>query len=315
MNEESIREAFLQVHTDEAADRRVLRSILKDESQRGGSEGVRSDRDGQQARRSMRKGASVFSRRKKGMAAAAIAAVLLFGAIQIPQVATYADSVIEGFTAIFHFRGHEVKQEGGFLRTREDASRKWQKFDSLSEIEDEIGLKLLKYDGADEREDSWEYYTALEETPGGIREEVYEYVFTNGFYVMGDLQNVSVQSYASADTGNQISYEPGKVFRSPIYCQIIVLTDRYGKLSADEDLEDGAMDIELENTKAELYYCENLGTEVLVYQAYTDGPIAWNQVESRKTTFMRFYYKGVYYEYCGQVAVETMLDMARQLHE
>lgn len=307
MNEERIREAFSQVHTDAAIDRGVMERILRNGYQ-SREKGAHPDSEGKAARRR-------FSLRQKGVAAAAIAAILLFGAVQIPQVATYADSVIEGFTAIFHFRGHEVKQEGGFLHISEDAGRQWQKYDHLSEIEDEIGLKLLKYDGADERKGSWTYYTSSAKESGNIKEEVYEYTFTNRYYITGDLRNVSVQSYGSADTVNQISYEPGKVFHSPISYQIIILADKYGELSKDRDFEDGNKDIDLEDVKAELYYCENLDTEVLIYQVYTDGPVAWNQAESRKTTFMRFYYKGVYYEYCGQVDVETMLDMARQLHE
>lgn len=292
MNEERIREAFLQIHTEQDADRRIVEEIL-------------AGKDARSKKKTW----------QRSIAAAAACMLLMLGAVQIPQVGTYADSAIEYFSAIFHADGQELAQDGGFLHVSEDASTKWQKFDKLSQIEEEVGLKLLKYDGADERKGSWDYYAATEESLQGIKDAAFEFNFTNRYYVTGDLQNVRLKEFTSADTVNTISYEPGKVFRSPISCQIIVLTDKYKKLSGDRSLDDGIMEIDTGGAEAKRYYCENLDTEVLIYETYTDGPAAWNQVESRKTACLKFYYKGIYYDYMGQIDTLTMLEFARALHE
>ena len=311
MREEQIREAFLQAGTDAETDQRVLEKILGGREMEpvgacGGEWTAHTRRQGTRDQKAAW---------RKGIAAAAVLAALLFGAAQIPQVATYADSAIEYFTAIFRSDGLELRQEGGFLQISGTAGTKWQKFETLSQVEEEAGLTLLKYDGADEGRGSWAYYAATENSKLGMRDIPYEFFFTNHCYVLGDLRNVSVERQAMADTMNTIRYEPGEVYRSPISCQIVVLTDRYKELSGDRDLDDGVIEIDTGGAEAKRYYCENLDTEVLIYETYTDGPAAWDQVKSVKTACMKFYYKGIYYNYMGQVDTETMLEFARALHE
>ena len=70
------------------------------------------------------------------LALAAAIVLTLFTVFQIPQVATYAETIVKTFTNVFRVQGEEVKAEGKFLELDEDASNEMEKFDTLRQVEE-----------------------------------------------------------------------------------------------------------------------------------------------------------------------------------
>ncbi|MFR1725356.1 hypothetical protein [Emergencia timonensis] len=288
MNESRIKGAFETMHTTKEMDQRILAAVASgQETQKG-----------RPRRRSRR-----FYHR---LALAAAIVLTLFTVFQIPQVATYAESVLKEFTKIFYVQGDEVEMEGKYIRISEDADKRWKKTDGLKEIEKNLNVRLLKYDESYEGENSWDYYAGMIEGDNGPIKEI---TLTNYYYILGDLKNVDTTVFDSASTVNSITYTSGKIFKTPVSCQIVIKTE-----AEAEEGEDVEVIPDFDSAEATKYRCKNLGTDVLLYRVDTDGPAAWEQVRVREMTNMVIFYEGIEYHFLGEVSMDTMKEIAENLH-
>lgn len=303
MNEKQIRDAFSQIATDHEMDVRIKTAVLSENETKKSSQTER-----QAHRRSARRSRSDFWKRTAAIAAAAV--ITLTGVSQIPQVQTFAGSIAEKFTTVFELDEEKVVVVSEFRQPGKKFKPDWKKFDTLAEAEEMMGIKLLKYDKGYEGDCSWGFYPC--ETEDG---ELYLVQLENDFYVLGDLKDVELRLHSEPDTNNSIQYTAGSKFRSPIACDIAI------RVASDSALEKDFWGYETETKDwlkeydAEKYYCKNLDTEVILYESETDGPSGWEQVESKKTAFMIIIYKGIEYNFCGQVSLDTMKQIADNLHE
>lgn len=299
MNENRIRDAFETMNTTKEMDRRILEAVHSgQETQKG-----------RPRRRSRR-----FYHR---LALAAAIVLTLFTVFQIPQVATYAETIVKTFTNVFRVQGEEIKTEGKFLELDEDAGNEMEKFDTLRQVEKKINIKLLKYDQGYEKNLAWQYSPWTDYSEGIPDDEIFGVTITNDYYILGDLKNVKINSHQEASTVNSIIYEKGKNFGTPIKCQIIIYTSAfYEARDGDGGMENGILDYDsiINQETATTYQCKNLDTEVILYEIVTDGPAAWEQVEGFPVTFMILSYDGITYEFCGQVSKDTMKEIAENLH-
>lgn len=288
MNEDRIKGAFETMKTTQEMDQRIL-------------EAVRSGQETQKGRPQRR------SRRFYHHLALAVAIVLtVFTVFQIPQVATYAETVLKEFTKIFYVQGDEVEMEGKYIRISEDADKTWKKTDGLKEIEKNLNVRLLKYDEGYEGENSWDYYAGMIEGDNGPINEI---TLTNHYYILGDLKNVDMTVHSSADTVNSISYTSGEIFKTPVSCQIVIKTE--AEAEVEEDVE---VVTDFDSAEATKYRCKNLDADVLLYSVDTDGPAAWEQVRVREMTSMIVFYEGIEYHFLGEISMDTMKEIAESLH-
>lgn len=299
MNENRIKGAFENLNTTEQMDKRILEAV------HGGQE----TQKGRPQRRSRR-----FYHR---MALAAAIVLTLFTVFQIPQVATYAQTIVKTFTNVFRVQGEEVKTEGKFLELDKDAGNDMEKYDTLHQVEEKIDIKLLKYDQGYEKNLAWLYSPWTDYSGGKPGDEIFGVHVTNDYYILGDLKNVKINSHKDSSTVNSIVYEKGENFGTPIKCQITIYTSEfYEARDGAGGMENGILDYDsiINQETAITYQCKNLDTEVILYEVVTDGPAAWEQVEGFPVTYMILSYDGITYEFCGQVSLDTMKEIAENLH-
>lgn len=295
MVEKDIRDAYESIKINGDMDKRIKEAILTEESS---------------ARNPLpkTKHQSGFWKRTAVIAAATV--ITLTGASQIPQVQTFADTIAETFTTIFRLDGEDVEVKSEYVVADEDASKQDEKFDNIKQIEKELGVKLLKSDQSFEEKNSWSYYPMV--TNEG---ELFAATLTHGYYILGDLKGVQPNYFADPNTVNNIQYEAGQEFRSPIQYQMLL---RIETDNPDEiDIESYRIN-DISWTKDEhavKYHIENLDADAVMMTVKTDGPSAWEQNELADTTFMMFVYKGVEYHFCGQVSMDTMKEIAENLYE
>lgn len=288
MNENRIRDAFETMNTTKEMDRRILEAVHSgQETQKG---------------RTRRRSRRFYHR----LALAAAIVLTLFTVFQIPQVATYAETIVKTFTNVFRVQGEEVEMEGKYIRISEDADKTWKKTDGLKEIEKNLNVRLLKYDESYEGENSWNYYAGMIEGDDGPIREI---TLTNHYYILGDLKNIDTTVFNSASTVNSISYTSGKIFKTPVSCQIVIKTE--AEAEVEEDVE---VVTDFDSTEATKYRCKNLEADVLLYSVETDGTAAWNQVRVREMTSMIVFYEGIEYHFLGEVSMDTMKEIAENLH-
>lgn len=288
MNENRIKGAFENLNTTAQMDKRILEAVHSgQETQKG---------------RPQRRSRRFYHR----MALAAAIVVTLFTVFQIPQVATYAQTVLKSFTKIFYVQGEEVEMEGKYVKISEDTDKSWKKTGGLAEIEKNLNVRLLKYDKCYEDEYSWSYYAGMIEGDRGPIEEI---TLTNRYYILGDLKDVQTTVDGAAYIGNGISFTSGREFKTPVSCQIMIKTEAEARNGDNiERVED------FDDKKLITYRCENLDTEVLLYRINTDGPANWNLVKPREMTSMIVFYDGIEYHFLGQVSMDTMKEIAENLH-
>lgn len=303
MNEKQIRDAFVQIATDHEMDARIKTAVLSENEAKKSSQ-----TEMQMHMRSARRSRSDFWKRTAAIAAAAV--IALAGVSQIPQVQTFAGSIAEKFTTVFELDEEKVVVVSEFRQPGKKFKPDYKKFDTLAEAEEMMGIKLLKYDKGYERKNGWTFFPS--ETSEG---EIYEVLLTNHYYVLGDLKNIKFSTSSDPAVGNTVYFTAGKKFRSPISCQMTIrVAADSAKDAAYPGYEEKRIDW-LKEQNAEKYYCENLGIDIILYEIETDGPAAWDRVKTAKTASMKFIYKGIEYDFMGQVSLDTMKQIADNLHE
>ena len=274
MREDRIKDAFGYIQTSEEMDEKVLSSVINRE----------------------RKGKS---KNWSKVAIAAAMAIAVLTVAQIPQVSSYADSVMKTFTNIFYSGSTEVKQEGNYYDL-EYAWEKERKFDSLGEFEEVWKLPLLKSPLATEESNSWSFWPS--QTSKG---NFFGITLTNRFYITGDLQDVKTQ-------GNEIWYEKGELYKTPVNCQILIKTLCKEEITPEMDMDYNGYTRSVSDNAKE-YYVKSLDTNVLITREPSDGLVVWNDDNIAEMTGMWFTYEGIEYHYTGDVSAETMLEIAEGL--
>jgi len=281
MREDRIKDAFRYIQTSEEMDEKVLSSVIN------------RDRKGK-------------SKNWSKIAIAAAMAIAVLTVAQIPQVSSYADGVMKTFTNIFYSGSTEVKQEGNYYDL-EYAWEKERKFDSLGEFEEVWKLPLLKSPLATEESNSWSFWPS--QTSKG---NFFGITLTNRFYITGDLQDVKTQTTMYPTQGNEIWYEKGELYKTPVNCQILIKTICEEEITPEVDMDYcGYTRPVPDNAKS--YYVKSFDTNVLITREPSDGLVAWNDDNISEITGMWFTYEGIEYHYTGDVSVETMLEIAEGL--
>ena len=225
---------------------------------------------------------------------------------QIPHVSSYADSVMQSFTNIFYSRSTEVKQEGNYYDL-EYAWKEDRKFDSLNEFEEKWNLSLLKSPLAMEEKNSWSFWPS--QTSNG---NFFGITLTNRFYITGDLQGVKTNTTVLPTEGNEIRYDKGEVYKTPVNCQILIKTLCEEEITPEMDMDYNGYTRPVPDNAKE-YYVKSLDTNVLITRELSDGLVAWNDDNISELTGMWFTYEGIEYHYTGDVSAETMLEIAEEL--
>ena len=232
---------------------------------------------------------------------------------QIPTVSSYANGVIKTFTSHYTNSDNEVEMVGEYLPEKANACKDLKKFSSVEEIENELGIKILKSPIAYAEKK----YTITYNPYVSKKGELYGAMLIDSFYIIGDLKDVSVTTFKDWSTGNNISYTSGDKFSSPISSQITIRTDKNEDVNyQNHELEYGGANWDLSGSKdVEVYKSSNLGINIVLHTADTDGPCSWNNIENQIThvSYANFFYKGIEYCYCGDVSYDTLKEIIEGL--
>ncbi len=251
---------------------------------------------------------------RAGVAVAAAFAVMVF-VTQFDTVAAAAERVIDYFKYSFMVEDQEgnavkVEMKGGYLTLDSDASKDECYMDSLSMVEEELGVALLDTSAAYQFDDCVTYTPYL--TDDG---ELYGVMLSNHLYAMGDLQDVTLHARESEDGLDWMEYAAGADYQTPISAQVTIRTDKdmTGEYDNNEiGYVSKCQNIDLTNppagiSDAEIYDMSSLDVKAVLYSVQTDGPIAWSIEEGAITcTTAVFVYEGVEYVYMGGIDHDTM---------
>ena len=229
--------------------------------------------------------------------------------VMAENLATYCYYVI--------VNGQEIQMATDGINITDHASHENQNYRTLEGIENDLKIHLLKSPMAYEESDASNKYIPQVSDDGvlyGIR-------IQNNGYVTGDLTNVSVHKNADSDF-YRYTFNRGKIYTSPIGCQIQILSTDASKYDIDnKELYSGGryqlLGPMAEN--AEVYVSQNLGCQVLLLTTKTDGPMAWagNGVIDGETAFeettAELVYDNITYLYYGFVSKDTMKQMIEGL--
>lgn len=289
MKENEIRRVYETIEMNPDTDKKIQRSVIQKMEQN-----------------------SIQKRRKIPRIAAAVLTVIIVaaGMLQIPEVSAKAGQLLENFTNVLRFEGKSIEMEGTYVHVKGDSDTEMQKCNTIEEIEEKLGIKILESEDAFKDADNLFSYN-----PYVKDGQLYGAMIKNDFYLTGDLQDIQVETKESISVGNSIHYSDGEEYKSPLFTQITVRTDN--KESADYDnyeLEYAGNNWELpKDAETEVYQCENLGINVVLYTVVTDGIESWNDGNITKITIMQFVYDGVEYIYGGDVSYDTMKKIAEGL--
>lgn len=241
----------------------------------------------------------------------AVAVILVIiaggGILQIPVVSAKAGELWKSFTSVLWFGNKSIEMNGEYIQIKSDAESERKKFDTIAEIEDTLGVKILK--SKDAFEDANHLFTY---TPYVTDGQIYGAMIQNDFYFTGDLQDIEVDTDKKESVVNNIRYSDGKEYKSPIFMQVTIRTDNEEVADYENhELEYAGSNWDMpENAKEEIYECRNLGIKVVIYTVETDGP--WDD-DVKKISVMQFVFEGIEYVYGGDVSYNTMKEIAEGL--
>lgn len=286
MQENNIKKIYEKIDTNEEMDERIQKGIEE----------------------KMNHGTINKSKKWYRTAVAVIFVVIVgVGILQIPAVSAKAEELWKSFTSVLWFGDKSIEMIGEYIQIRSDAETERKKFDTITEIEDTLGVKILKSEDAFGDADYLFTYT-----PYVTDGQIYGAMIQNDFYFTGDLQYVEVDTHKKESVSNNIRYCDGKEYKSPVFMQATIRTDNEEAADYENhELEYAGSNWDLpDNAKEEVYKCRSLGIKVVIYTAETDGP--WDD-DVEKITVMQFIYEGIEYIYGGDVSYETMKMIADRL--
>lgn len=252
------------------------------------------------------------------MAAALIILFLLSVTLsQVPQVQAMAKEIRTRFTSLIQFdtQGEKVEysihSEYASVSNMPDQSCR---YDSLDQLEQEMGILLLRAQNEFTADQSIEYtpYISQDGTLNG-------FMLIDHGYLTGDLKNVK---YGNFDETNWITYEKGQEYCSPISVQITVRTDKNSGVDYNNhELEYAGRILDLTESgvsDVNVVEVEQLNTNAIIATVVTDGPECWrcqSDYQTTEATYAFLVYKGIEYMYIGDVSQETMKQVLYGLEE
>lgn len=252
--------------------------------------------------------------------AALVCAAILAGAYhQIPEVKMFARGIAEYFrSSVFFVNGtsEEAYQYNDlYVVLSEDAPKVDQLFCSITEVEQETGVNFLQAKDATEGYPCFGYtpYVSENGTLNG-------FMLINDYYVMGDLQNVSIKEKKGSDDV-RCEYEIGEQYKSPVTMQATVRSKESEGVDYDNhELEYSGTTFDLSNpdvTDVNLYPMEKLGIKAVIATIGSDGRMGYclSDYETTSVSVAFFVYHGVEYIYIGDIAQDVMKKFLDGLEE
>ena len=192
------------------------------------------------------------------------------------------------------------------------------RFNSVKEIGDRIGIKLLesenryKYDGCIQ-------YTAEKDEHGNLIGAL----ISDDMYSVGDLKNISVNKGTVSGETDLLNYKTTELYKSPIMMQISIRNDTENSTDkyTGEELSFASKNTQIDLTgksgkkhNAEVYNIKNLKIKAVLFDDKIDGPTGWGYDNTQiKVTIAVFVYNDVEYIYSGGVNHETMKNFLDSL--
>ena len=246
----------------------------------------------------------------------AVAAIALIVCVsQTDVVKAAVDKIVHYFSYSFtveHKNGttEKVQMKEEYLTLSKDAPKENLDMNSISQVNDAIGIDLL------DTKEAYQYEGCIEYSPKVSEDgELYGIMVSDKLYAIGDLKDVKLYPKEEEDELDFLSYSAGKDYQTPIMAQISLRTDENTTKEYDDNelgFVSTRMNIDLSNDTsdqydAEVYELKNLGVKAVLYTVETDGPINWgSESGSIPCTNAVFVYKGVEYVYMGGVSHDTM---------
>lgn len=257
------------------------------------------------------------NRYRAGFGAVAVLALIVC-ASQTDVVRAAVDKIVHYFTYSFTVEQEDgttekVQMKEEYLTLSKDAPKEDLNMNSISEVNDAIGINLL------DTKEAYQYEGCIEYSPKVSKDgELYGIMVSDKLYAVGDLKDVTLYPKEEENGLDFLSYSEGKNYQTPIMVQMSLRTDEnvtkeykdnelgFVSTRMNIDLSDSTLDV----YDAEIYELKNLGVKAVLYTVDTDGPINWGiESGSISCTNAVFVYKGVEYVYMGGVSHDTMKQL------
>lgn len=240
----------------------------------------------------------------------AAALVLLVGVGQTDVARAAMDQIARYFSYSFTVAREDgtkeqIQMKEEYITLSQDAPKKSMKMNSISEVNDAIGIHLL------DSKEAYLHKGCIEYSPKVSKAgEMYGVTVSAPLYAVGDLKAVKLH-----EEENYLSFSAGKKYQTPMTVQISLRTDENAtKEYRDNELGfvSQRMNLDLsqdssEAYDAEVYELKSLGVKAVLYTIDTDGPIEWRiETDDLSCTNAVFVYEGVEYVYMGGVSHDTM---------
>ncbi|MCR5704367.1 MAG: hypothetical protein K6G85_07060 [Eubacterium sp.] len=244
---------------------------------------------------------------------ASVAAVfaLVVGVYQIPAVNGAVNDFISGFTSKFTVNNETVEMAGDYKTISQKAAKQNQKFDTLADVEKELGISLLKSKDAYEDEKNLISYNPHLTGKG----ELYGVLLMDDFYAVGDLKNVDTEVFEEWDVNNGIQFESGAKYQTPIAAEITVRGNKNTDQSDDGEVNYKGYKEKFDGV-SQVYELKKIHTKAIITTIKNSGmPVEWeDQVgETGDMTEAVIVYEGVEYHYYGVVSQDTMKEFLESL--
>lgn len=240
----------------------------------------------------------------RNVSVAVIAAFLIFGMAQTPLISNAAATIMNYFRYGFSFTESNGTKEAvnmklDYLKLSENAPVKDRTMNSVDEVSDVIGIKLLN--STKEYKGKVDYVPSLSE-----HNKLMGITIKNNFYCIGDITDIKQNQEKDI-----ISYDNGETYFTPIAAQITVrtdvnLTEKYQDNELGFVSENDYVDLDDISSDADLYEISSLGVKAVLFTVKTDGPIDWGLHQEMNCTNAVLVYNGVEYVYFGCVSHDTM---------
>lgn len=182
---------------------------------------------------------------------------------------------------------NSIEMEGEYLAVSPGACKEECKMDSIAEVSDNIGIKILQSTEAEEQKDSISYYPYVSDS--------------------GVLNGIIIINYSYAD--------------GPIGMEITIRSNQDEQVDYNNhELEYAGENWNLAESSnvsnIQTYAISQLGIEAILYTVKSDGPVEWENagVENCESiTCVIFMHEGIEYQYIGAVSQEAMKEFLNTL--
>lgn len=250
-----------------------------------------------------------------GVAALMIVYVFAYNA---PSMVAYAKELVGSWFQVIHTDEDQVKMEGEFHSLKPTARKTENRYRTMDEIENMLGVNILQSPQAYEGKERLIWYSPYPAEDGSGN--LYGAMLMSDLYILGDLQDTVITDYDDIWTVPDIQFKPGKDYKSAVTCQITIRSD----IKPDKNYQNHELEYEGSNwdypegTESTTYTSKNLNTEVILVHVPMDSgsndSIDSSGNEERPSLTAHFIYDGIEYVYFGRVAEKTMKGIIEGLH-